>query len=149
MIENRLTFREVQHGSPEYWATVELRDVVLRKPLGLQFSREELAAEGESHHLAGYRDQRLIACLVLRPLAQGEIRMRQVAVAAQWQARGIGRALVEFSETVARRLGFERMTLHARDTAVPFYEKLGYVRVGEPFEEVTVVHWAMEKRLSA
>ena len=39
------------------------------------------------------------------------------------------------------------MILHARETAVVFYEKLGYSSLGDQFEEVTIPHWAMEKRL--
>ncbi len=65
--------RQVAHGSPEYWATVQLRDSVLRKPLGLQFSAEELDAEKDSHHLACYRGERLVGCLVLRPFADGNV----------------------------------------------------------------------------
>nr|MBP8249907.1 GNAT family N-acetyltransferase [Chitinophagales bacterium] len=43
--------------------------------------------------------------------------------------------------------GFTLMYCHARDTAIPFYEKLGYSRVGEEFEEVTIPHWEMGKSL--
>ncbi|MBS1564192.1 MAG: GNAT family N-acetyltransferase, partial [Bacteroidetes bacterium] len=32
-------------------------------------------------------------------------------------------------------------------TAVGFYEKLGYVAVGEEFLEVTLPHFVMEKKL--
>jgi predicted GNAT family N-acyltransferase len=39
------------------------------------------------------------------------------------------------------------MTLHARDTAVPFYLNLGYACVGEPFTEVGIGHQEMEKAL--
>ena len=39
------------------------------------------------------------------------------------------------------------MTMHARETAVPFYERLGYATVGARFEEVTIPHFKMEKRL--
>ena len=63
------------------------------------------------------------------------------------QGQGIGRALVEYAEAAARQGGCCRMVLHARETAVPFYEKLGYSRVGQRFEEVTIPHWAMERRL--
>ncbi len=45
------TICEVAHGSPEYWATVDLRDSILRMPLGLLFSAEELEAEKDYHHL--------------------------------------------------------------------------------------------------
>ena len=39
------------------------------------------------------------------------------------------------------------MTLHAREAAVPFYERLGYLSEGEPFDEVGLPHRAMRKRL--
>jgi len=139
--------REVEHGSLEYLATVDLRDSILRKPLGLQFSAEELGAEKDSHHLACYRGDRLVGCLVLQPLRGREVRMKQVAVVPDLQGQGIGKALVEYSEAMANRLGFRRMILHARETAVPFYERLGYARFGDRFEEVTIPHWAMEKSL--
>jgi ribosomal protein S18 acetylase RimI-like enzyme len=73
--------------------------------------------------------------------------MRQVAVAPGMQGQGIGRKLVEYAEEFARDGGFDLMLLHARETAVPFYEKLGYRRLGQRFEEVTLPHWAMVKEL--
>ena len=139
--------REVEHDSPAYWATVGLRDTILRKPLGLHFSVDELKAERDGRHVACYRGDRLVGCLVLRPMAGGDIRMTQVAVAAELQRQGIGTALVQFAEALARQLGYRRMVLHARDTAVPFYEKLAYSRTGNEFEEVTIPHWTMEKGL--
>ncbi|MCY2950439.1 MAG: GNAT family N-acetyltransferase [Planctomycetota bacterium] len=143
-MELPLTISEVPHRSPAYWATVALRDTILRKPLGLDFSPEDLDAENDSHHVACYRGARLVGCLVLLP--QGDdVRMRQVAVVAELQGQGIGKAMVQFSEALARKFRYRRMVLHARETAVPFYEKLGYSRVGDRFEEVTIPHWAMVK----
>ena len=139
--------REVEHGSPAYWATVDLRDSILRKPLGLHFSDEELKAEEDSRHVACYRGDKLVGCLVLRPSSGGDVQMRQLAVAAELQGQRIGTALVRFAEALAREIGYRRMVLHARETAVTFYEKQGYSTIGEGFEEVTIPHWAMEKRL--
>jgi N-acetylglutamate synthase-like GNAT family acetyltransferase len=146
MAEQRM-IREVEHGSHDYWATVELRDSILRKPLGLQFSPKELETEKDCHHLACYLGDRLIGCLVLQPFGERDVRMKQVAIVSDLQHQGIGTALVEQSEAVARGLGFRRMFLHARETAVPFYERLGYSGIGDRFEEVTIPHWVMEKRL--
>ena len=137
--------REVAHASRAYWATVDLRHAILREPLGLRFSAEELEAESDSHHVACYRGDRLVGCLVLRPRGGGDVQMRQVAVVPEVQGQGIGRALVQFSEALARTNGYRRMVLHARETAVAFYENLGYSRRGDRFEEVTIPHWAMEK----
>ena len=57
--------------------------------------------------------------------------MRQVAVVNDLQGQGIGKALVKYSEALAQRLGSCRMILHARETAVAFYERLGYRQCGD------------------
>ena len=57
--------------------------------------------------------------------------MRQVAVAADRQKMGIGQAMVAWSEVWAARNGFEKMSLHSRETAVAFYLKMGYAQLGE------------------
>lgn len=139
--------REIAHLSPEYDAVVELRREVLRRPLGLDYTTEQLASEGGDVHLAGYDGEELVACLILSPHGD-EVKMRQVAVSPTRQRQGVGRLLVEASERVARDKGFDRMVLHARDTAVPFYEALGYSVEGAPFEEVGIPHRRMSKPLT-
>lgn len=137
----------VEHGSDDYKQTVELRRRILRTPLGLDFTWEELASEAEDIHLAAFRDGVLVACLVLTLVGDETVKMRQVAVDSELQGTGIGSELVRRSEVVARDDGFSEMVLHARDTAVPFYLRLGYEVVGEPFEEVSIPHLAMRKSL--
>jgi ribosomal protein S18 acetylase RimI-like enzyme len=70
-----------------------------------------------------------------------------MAVLNNLQGKGIGRALMQFAENIARDRGFKKITMHARKTATGFYEKLGYVISGGEFEEVTLPHVVMEKRL--
>lgn len=138
----------VDFGTPEYDELIRLRYRVLREPLGLEFSEEELTKEFEDTHLALYDDAyQLMACLVLSPEPGGQVRMRQVAVVPEKQKAGLGRKLVGYSEDWSRRAGFTEMVLHAREQAVTFYEKLGYKKVGKKFEEVGVPHWQMKKNL--
>ena len=77
----------------------------------------------------------------------GTVRLRQMAVLNNLQGKGIGRALMQFAENIARDRGFKRITMHARKSAAGFYEKLGYTIFGEEFEEVTIPHFVMEKLL--
>jgi N-acetylglutamate synthase-like GNAT family acetyltransferase len=142
---DQLDIRLIPHGSREYEETVALRDDVLRRPLGLTFTAEQLGAEATDFHVACYRDGALAGCLILTPLSADELKMRQVAVEPSMQRRGIGQAMVAFCERFARANGYREITMHARETAVPFYEKLDYERVGEQFEEVTIPHWKMRK----
>ena len=144
---SKLLLREIIHNSPEYEATVKLRHEILRAPIGLEFPNEGLQQENAHFHLACYCNDELAACLVLVPIDEREIKMRQVAVAEDFQRRGVGRALVEFSEQFARERGFKTTTLHARQNAVAFYEKLGYEKCGADFIEVTLQHWKMQKTL--
>jgi predicted GNAT family N-acyltransferase len=134
----------VPHETSGYAAAVELRRRVLRWPLGLEFTDEELAGEADQVHFVDLTNGQAIACLTMVP--QGtDVKMRQVAVDPTRQGQGKGRQIVEHTEAWAREQGFERITLHARETAVPFYLALGYEFGGEPFEEVGIPHRFMSK----
>lgn len=138
----------IEFGTPEYDEAVQLRYEVLRRPLGLEYTPEQLAAEFDQIHLAAYASEgSLMAYLNLTPADADTVKMRQVAVATNRQGQGIGSQLVAESETVAKSLGFKKMSLHARETAVSFYQRLGYAIEGERFEEVSIPHFKMEKSL--
>jgi predicted GNAT family N-acyltransferase len=55
--------------------------------------------------------------------------------------------MVEWSEKRAGELGAAKMILHARESAIPFYLRLGYRVEGEPFVEVGIPHRAMVRDL--
>ncbi len=139
---------QIEFATPEYDEAVHLRYEVLRRPLGLEFTPEQLAAEYADIHLAAFDAAgRITGYLCLTPVAGGqELKMRQVAIDPAWQGKGVGTQLVAASEELARQLGFQKMILHARETAVPFYLRLGYTIVGDRFEEVTIPHFKMEKK---
>jgi N-acetylglutamate synthase-like GNAT family acetyltransferase len=139
---------EVEFSTPEYDETIRLRYKILREPLGFDFTEEQLAAEYSDFHLAAYDDAWILrGCLVLTPKDGKVLKMRQVAVDNTVQNRGIGSQLVKASEVYARAKDFDTMELNARDTAVPFYLKLGYNTEGAMFEEVSISHFKMVKKL--
>lgn len=142
-----IRLQEIKHGSVEYALTIALRDRVLRHPLGLYFTPEQLEEEKNEFHLSAWQGNELLGCLVLKPIDAYIVKMRQVAVSPQAQGQGIGKMLVAWSETFAREHLFTNMQLHARDSAVDFYLQLGYEVFGEPFTEVSIPHRAMHKQL--
>ncbi len=73
--------------------------------------------------------------------------VRQVAVARGQRSTGVGRELMAAVERRARDDGASGVVLHARDTAIEFYERLGYRVESEPFvSELTgIVHRTMRK----
>ena len=70
-----------------------------------------------------------------------------MAVQNNLQGKGIGASLMSFIENLARDKGYRRLMMHARDTAIGFYEKFGYKLRGDQFIEVGIAHHVMEKAL--
>ncbi|QDT14916.1 GNAT family N-acetyltransferase [Alienimonas californiensis] len=141
-------FREIPFGSAEYRQEYELRDEVLRRPLGHRLADDDLSGEAEQLHFGLFDAESLLACVVAVPLAPGDVKLRQMAVRPDAHGQGLGRRLMEAVEQELTGRGVSRVTLHARATAVGFYEKLGYRRVGEEFVEVTIPHFKMQKDLT-
>lgn len=138
---------EVEFATPAYDEIVRLRDQVLRKPLGLEFSVSDLSREYTDHHFGCYDKGYLIGCLNMRPLEEGVVKMRQVAVDPISQGKGVGSILVKAVEKWATNYGYEKIVLSARKEAISFYTKLDYTLAGEPYEEIGIPHHKMEKRL--
>jgi ribosomal protein S18 acetylase RimI-like enzyme len=141
-----IKIRWISHGSQEYEKSLNLREEVLRKPLGLRLEREVLNEENANLLTAWYRE-RCVGTMVMFKDDNETARMKAVAVDSQFQGRGIGKNMVEEFEKEACRLGLKKVSLHARKVVIEFYEKLGYEAVGEEFYEVTIPHKKMSKNL--
>lgn len=138
---------EIEYGSEQYRQQVALRHIVLREPLGLQYSEHDLLTESDSFHLVCRQGETMVACLIIKPLNTGIAQMRQFAVHPDYQGKGIGMQLLRFAESFSRERGFNEIELHAREVALGFYRKAGYIAEGERFIEVTLPHFAMRKKL--
>ncbi|MBM4228942.1 MAG: GNAT family N-acetyltransferase [Gammaproteobacteria bacterium] len=143
-----MEIRELVHDSEEYRRVVSLRSAILRQPLGLAYSAADLASERDQLHLAGFIGDAPVATIILQPLPEGVGKLRQMAVSAADQRKGLGTRLLLAVEQLARSHGLKLLILHARESALPFYLKAGYTAVGERFTEVGLPHWRMEKTLT-
>lgn len=138
--------REIVHLSEEFWQAVVLRQKVLRAPLGLTLTVEEVLNEGSpQRHWGLWKDGRLAACLSSIPLAGNVAKLRQMAVSESFQRQGLGGQLLLQVEKMLRSEGMKSLELHARATAIHFYEKLGFHVVGNEFVEVGIPHVMMVK----
>lgn len=140
-----MQFLQVSYNSPAYQQVLDLRETVLRQPLGISLKNEDLSKEANDIILAAFEGNEIRACLLLTPLEGGWYKLRQMAVAAAHQQTGLGRRLVGFAEEWVQRAGGEGIRLHARYVAIGFYEKLGYQQEGGMFLEVGIPHVLMKK----
>lgn len=141
------SFLEIAFNSPEYRLACSLRNEVLRLPLGLSLYDEDLELESEHWHFGIFENEALVGCVVVVPLAAGEAQLKQMAIAEAVRGNGLGRRLFEALEARLIAMGVGELRLHARETAVGFYEQLGFESEGELFLEVSIPHVKMRKRI--
>ena len=142
-----MALKIIDHGSKEYQQMLKLRDDVLRKPLGLVFDPKEIEEEKNNMLIGAFEDDEMLGCCMLVEEKPGTVRLRQMAVLNDLQGKGIGRALTNFAENIARDRGYDTMIMHARKNAIGFYEKMGYKVCSNEFIEITIPHYVMEKKL--
>ena len=139
--------KQIYHGTNEYKQMVQLRKEILRQPLGLSFTEEELENEKNEILIAAFDEDEILGCCVLCKVDENIIRLRQKAVLDYVQGKGIGASIMTFAENIAIDKGYKSMIMHARNNAIGFYEKFGYKIKGNEFTEVNMPHHVMEKEL--
>jgi predicted GNAT family N-acyltransferase len=144
--KNELTFKIIPFASADYDQAVALRQEILRKPLGLSFTLEELEDEKHHIHIAGFLNGDLCVTAVLVPDINA-CKMQRVATKGPLQNQGIGSALLAFCEEYAKEQGYASIYCHARATAISFYLKNHYMVEGEPFDEDGIPHRKLRKIL--
>lgn len=144
-----IRFIDVEFGSSRYQELLDLRYKILLQPLGLKFLDAYREDEANFLHVGCVDNvsDKLIGGLIMVPISNDEIRIMQVAVDVVRQGEGIGRKLIEYAESVAKEIGYERMVMHAMLSVVGFYEKLGFKQEGDLFEEKGVRFVRMVKKL--
>ena len=142
-----MALKIIDHGTPEYQQMVKLRDDILRKPLGLTFTEQELENEKENMLIGAFEEEDMLGCCMLVEENPSTVRLRQMAVLNDLQGKGIGRALMNFAENLARDRGYKTLSMHARKNTIGFYEKMGYKVASDEFTEITIPHIIMEKQL--
>ena len=134
------------NSSDEWDDYYRLRYLVLRKPLGQPEGSERNEGDLTGEHFALYEDDVLKAIARLDNSAPTISQVRFVAVDSSVQGKGYGKLIMEAVEKRSKETGNTKMILHARDYAVPFYEKLNYILVEKSYKLFDVLqHYFMEK----
>ncbi|MDR1920349.1 MAG: N-acetyltransferase [Candidatus Adiutrix sp.] len=120
-------------------AIYELLKTMAAKGLLLPRSFSNLYEMAQTFHVAENADGRVVGAAALQVAWEDLGEVRSLAVAEEYGARGLGRALTGAVEAEALRLGVARMFVL---TYVPgFFERLGYGVV--PLESLPQKIWAV------
>ncbi len=143
-----ITITIVPYGTPKYEEVWDLREEILRKPLGLSLKNDDMSRDLVDKIFAAEHDGQVIGCVLLNHHNDENAQLRAMAVYDEWQGKGVGRLLVEAAERYAVSYGYKRLELHARKVALGFYKGMGYKIYGDEFTEVGIPHYMMEKSIS-
>jgi ribosomal protein S18 acetylase RimI-like enzyme len=139
-------------SSPTDWAAYyQLRYAVLRQPWqqppGSERAEDD-ALPDTFHALVTTPDGTALGVGRLHTAAPGQAQVRFMAVHPDARGQGVGRAVLEYLEAEARRRGLRECVLHAREQAVPFYQRLGYAVVAPSHTLFgSITHFLMRKLL--
>jgi hypothetical protein len=90
---------ETPYGSGLYCQALALREAVLRQPLGLSLTEDELADDALRRHFCATLQGEVVGSVSLRPLDSGTVQLRQMAVAETDGGRGSERVCLPAPKT--------------------------------------------------
>ena len=99
-------------------------------------------------HALAYQDGQCVGTGRLVNLGNGQAQIGRMAVLPNFRGQGIGREILGRLLLAATAEGVSSLILHAQLTAMPFYEKLGFVGQGSLYEEAGIPHRNMMLILS-
>jgi predicted GNAT family N-acyltransferase len=130
-----------------YPQVYDLREEILRKPIGLSLKDEDLRPDENDWTVVALDGEEVLGCIMIRPVPEkNTAKFRQMAVKENLQGKGIGRIIMDAAEAISWENGFDKIVLHARVTAEDFYKKLNYTTTSDVFTEVGIPHVVMEKQ---
>lgn len=100
-------------------------------------------------HLGIFDHERLIGTCSLfdqheSNTPQGYWQLRGMAVASDYQGRGLGERLIKQVKTVLQQQGAQGIWCNAREPVIAFYQRKGFQPIGERFDIPTIcIHQRM------
>jgi len=143
-----VTFVQFDTNSPYYQQMLALRQQELRKPLGLDIYQQDLSQEDKYWHFGLLFEQQLVACVMIKPQGLSDVILKQMAVSTKQQGKGLGLTLLKQVEQALLKHGVTHIKLAARQQAIGFYKKIGYINQGDYFIDVGIRHQWMNKVIS-
>lgn len=146
MIESpTLTIRKAANPD-ELSHAFQIRETVFVKEQRVSPEEEYDRHDASATHLVVY-DAEEVPCGTARWRSTNRgIKLERFAVLRSHRGQGVGRLLLEtilWDIDEDPNVGQQSVYLHAQTGAVGFYEKFGFDRVGDEFEECNIKHYEM------
>ncbi len=99
-------------------------------------------------HALAYLDECCIGTGRLVDKDHGQAQIGRMAVLPRFRNQGVGKQILEKLIALAKSQGVRSIVLHSQITAIPFYEKQGFLVQGSTYDEAGIPHRNMILLLS-
>lgn len=137
------------NSTEELEGVIQLRYEILRKP----WNQPAASATDEFEKISTNvfirnLENKVIACGRIHPIENNFGQIRYMAVANEFQGKGLGKLILVELEKVAAEKGYSKIILQARENALSFYLKNGYTLKEKTFRLWNIIqHYLMEKNI--
>ena len=135
-----------EEAAPEAYS---IRSLVFIEEQGVPQEIEIDEWDPLAQHALAYEDGYCIATGRLVKLQDGSAQIGRMAVLAQFRKQGIGSKVLTTLIEYGKSLGAFKFILHSQLTAIPFYEKQGFIANGPIYDEAGIAHRNMILLISA
>jgi predicted GNAT family N-acyltransferase len=149
----RITHFDPEKDPGDFHAALAIREVVFIEEQSVPESIERDAEDARAWHVLAWDGPHAVGTgrLVEIDAPEGKAgrwgQIGRMAVLTANRKHGIGASILGELEEEAKRRGLAGVKLHAQVAAMGFYEKMGYRRVGDEFEEAGMPHVEAHKSL--
>lgn len=135
--------REVGRGGLFFMPSMGIREDVFHKEQGIDISM-----------MSDDKDRDAFHCIIYDfglPIGSGRLyedkdgfHIGRVAILKDYRGKGLGRDLMIGLMDKAWEVGAAKISIHAQEQVIGFYEELGFVKKGDIFMEADIPHVEME-----
>ncbi|NLR08809.1 MULTISPECIES: GNAT family N-acetyltransferase [Lactobacillaceae] len=129
--------------NPVYQDALQIRKDVFIGEQGIDPQIELDGTDEDKMHYVGYVDDQPVTTARIDMLAGNRVKIQRVATEKAARRHGYAGELIKQIMADAKKSDVTRVELDAQQTALDFYQELGFTVIGEVFEEAGIPHRTM------
>ncbi|WP_342525991.1 GNAT family N-acetyltransferase [Chryseomicrobium sp. FSL W7-1435] len=133
--------------SQHYQDALHIRRTVFIEEQGVPAHLEIDEFEDSAIHFVAYEEDQPIGAGRFREYEAGIAKVERICVLPNFRGKNVGNALMDEIESSAKLQGYVSLKLNSQSTAIPFYEKRGYLISSPEFMDAGIPHRAMTKEI--
>lgn len=129
-------------------ACVKIRRVVFIEGQNVPEAREQDGLDDQCIHYIAYHEETPVGTMRVRSITPDSRKVERVAVLEEFRGQGIAQNMMFMAMEDMAAEGIKEVMVESQETALPLYEKLGFVAYGERFMDANMPHFKMKKSLT-